>query len=349
MAKVKQKEALVPVSVDDIRCIQLAEDEIVVEITNEYFKKHPECYQGDENKLKMKCREDLKHHLDLLINAFIVAETGIFTKYVDWLKNVLESRNLSLDHPLDSFRFLMQAILQRVSTESHATVTAILQYGIDLLEGKFQSGNPVAVELVPLASEYKNSIVEGNRLNASAVVDKAFSQGMGYVDIGVDMIQQSMHEVGRLWQMNTITVAQEHMATAISQNILARAFGKADFQDANNLSAVFACVQGNHHALGLRMLSDTFEVAGWDTDFLGADTPNTTLLEYIGTQTPEVLGLSISMPNQFLNLRSLLDEIRVEMGAQTPNIIIGGLVFENHHDITQKLKVDAYYENARDA
>jgi len=29
---------------------------------------------------------------------------------------------------------------------------------------------------------------------------------------------------------------------------------------------LFACVEGNYYSLGLRMVSDAFEVEGWDVD-----------------------------------------------------------------------------------
>lgn len=55
------------------------------------------------------------------------------------------------------------------------------------------------------------------------------------------------HEVGNLWQRNRITVVQEHLASAISQNVLVGAYLKASFLAPIGQSAVFACVEGNHH------------------------------------------------------------------------------------------------------
>ncbi len=37
-----------------------------------------------------------------------------------------------------------------------------------------------------------------------------------------DVIQKTQREIGRLWQENRITIADEHVATAISQLALAR-------------------------------------------------------------------------------------------------------------------------------
>ena len=78
------------------------------------------------------------------------------------------------------------------------------------------------------------------------------------VDVGVSLIQPAMYEIGRLWQVSRVSIAQEHLATAISESLLAQAFAAAEFAPPVRRKALFACVQGQSPrpgpAAGLRRL-----------------------------------------------------------------------------------------------
>jgi len=43
-------------------------------------------------------------------------------------------------------------------------------------------------------------------------------------DVYLNVFQRSQHEIGRLWQMNQITVAQEHYCTAATQWIMVQLY-----------------------------------------------------------------------------------------------------------------------------
>ncbi len=163
----------------------------------------------------------------------------------------------------------------------------------------------------------------------------------------VEIIQPAMVEIGRLWQQNKLTVAQEHLATAISQNVLARAYSKAEFADPIDRKALCACIEGNHHALGLRMISDAYEISGWDVCFLGSNTPSNSIISQVDIEKPDVLALSVSMPHQFITLGNLLAQLRSEMGTQLPAIVLGGLAINNYQQLVLNLKTDSCYENAK--
>jgi hypothetical protein len=55
---------------------------------------------------------------------------------------------------------------------------------------------------------------------------------------------------------------------------------------------VLAAVQGQHHVLGLRMVADVLEAAGYDVDYLGADVPGESLQGFIAAHQPSVVGLT---------------------------------------------------------
>ena len=67
------------------------------------------------------------------------------------------------------------------------------------------------------------------RLDASAgreILEKAVAAGMPLVRIYTGILPPLMREIGRLWQMNEISVAHEHYCSAAVQSILGGFYGR---------------------------------------------------------------------------------------------------------------------------
>ncbi|HEX8906984.1 MAG TPA: B12-binding domain-containing protein, partial [Longimicrobiaceae bacterium] len=111
-----------------------------------------------------------------------------------------------------------------------------------------------------LPAAYRDAVVAGNRRRAFAVVDAALAAGMDIRALYLELFQPALREVGRLWQQNRITVADEHLATAITQAAMARLYDRlfAAADDEGPL-LVAACADGERHEVGLRMVCDLLE------------------------------------------------------------------------------------------
>ena len=121
---------------------------------------------------------------------------------------------------------------------------------------------------------------------------------------------------------------------------MAQAFAAAEFAPPVRRKALFACVQGNHHALGLRLVSDAFEVNGWEVQFLGADTPSRSLIEQVDRFRPDLVGLSISMPGQIPVGRHVIEQIRGDGGARRPAVLVGGLALNQLDELWRRPGAD---------
>ena len=143
-----------------------------------------------------------------------------------------------------------------------------------------------------------------------------------------EVITPAMYELGRLWERGAITVADEHMATALTNRVLGAlnppAFtGQASEKGSPKPRAMLAAVQGEQHALGLRMAADLLEDAGCEAIYLGADVPVEALMQAIGSFSPDLLGLSATMPElggmlegTIAGVRSEYPELGVLVGGQ---------------------------------
>jgi methanogenic corrinoid protein MtbC1 len=194
---------------------------------------------------------------------------------------------------------------------------------------------------------YLAAIRAGSRRESLGVVDDALREGMDARTLYLRVFQPAMHEIGRLWQENRITVADEHLATAITQLAMSRLYEQlfGDRADAGPL-LVAACAEHERHELGLRMVCDLLELDGWDTVFLGASVPVEDLVAMVKARRPEVVALSASITPHLARVREAVRAIRDAMPEDGPVIAIGGRAFAGDAALAERMGADLTAKDA---
>ncbi len=194
-----------------------------------------------------------------------------------------------------------------------------------------------------------DALVSGDTADAWAVLRASLADGATYADVATDLVGPALAEVGARWAAHRITVAQEHLATANATMLLGRAFMGVDVAAPNGRKAVFACVAGNHHALGVRILSDAFALAGWEVRSLGANVPTDDLIDFLRAEAPDVVGLSLSDAEQAGVARSVAAAVRASGGGRAPAIVVGGFPFMTGALTAADVGADRAHVDARSA
>ncbi len=171
-----------------------------------------------------------------------------------------------------------------------------------------------------LARRFGEALRAGDPKGANAVAVASLDAGFDVARVQSNVIAPAMRWIGDLWQHEEANVGDEHLATAITQEVLGRLFPRAlQTQPRSRERVMLAGVQGEHHVLGLRMAADVLEGAGFDVLYLGGDVPLEGLLETCRAHAPAVLGFSVSMP---LNLPTLIWEIQAVCALEKPPAIL---------------------------
>ena len=140
-----------------------------------------------------------------------------------------------------------------------------------------------------------------------------------------DLIQRSLYDVGVLWEQGRVSVATEHLATAITESLLNLVYPRLFSQPRLDKSAVVTCTANEYHQIGGKMVADIFELNGWRGYFLGANTPMNDLMDLIREKRPDVVTLSLTI---YFNLEMLL-QTAAAVRAEFPTvpILVGGQAF----------------------
>lgn len=175
-----------------------------------------------------------------------------------------------------------------------------------------------------LAGRYLEAQLAGDRARAlSLVMDEGVSRGIGALELHLEVIQAAQHEIGRLWQENRISIAQEHVATAISQLVLSHLYGHLPRVTPHGHKVLIACVEGELHDMGPRIAADFLEASGFDVRFLGASVPTQSLVLMAEKESPSLVALSASLTFNLPALRAAVAALRKRFGALLP-IAVGG-------------------------
>jgi methanogenic corrinoid protein MtbC1 len=176
-----------------------------------------------------------------------------------------------------------------------------------------------------LYADYLRALLAGEKGKCIETVNGLLEKGITLYDLYIRLFQRSMYQVGELWEQNRISVAVEHLATAITESLLTLVYPLIFSAEHVGRKAVISCVAGEYHQLGGKMAADVFELNGWDGYFLGANTPPEELLKLIQEKRPDVLGLSLSL---YFNLDSLCRLLEMVRGSfRDLPVLVGGQAF----------------------
>ncbi len=174
-----------------------------------------------------------------------------------------------------------------------------------------------------LSRLYLDALRAADGPGAYRVAAGALREGMTMPALYQQVVAPAMHRIGALWERGAITVADEHLATALTNRVLTALRPTPGDAAAPRVGrALLAAVEGEQHALGLRMAADILEDAGYEAVYLGADVPTDALLRAVESLSPDLVALAATMPT----LAPRLEAVAAELRQARPGLglLIGG-------------------------
>lgn len=328
-----------------VRALRRHEQAISETVTEEFLARHPDWVTRYGDRARTAGIEDARFHVQFLASAIDNDSPPAFQAYVQWTTGVLESRGIErafLHENLSQVQAAVAALLSAAEAEVVARFIAV-----SLTPDAAGDGRTVRESPRILSSDmFVQTILKGDRRAALTVANEALRDGVGIQDLYADVFQASLIQVGRLWETNAITVAQEHMATAVTQYVMAQVFDRIVPPKDIRGTAVLTGVPGELHQIGAMMIADMLEANGYRVQFLGSNIPIPAIVTAIKDARPDVLGISVTMLFNLQHASRLIESVRAL--GQPIQIIIGGAAFRIVPD-WQQTGADAYAADVRAA
>ena len=144
-----------------------------------------------------------------------------------------------------------------------------------------------------------------------------------------DVLTRILADTGAAWQKGKTAIWEEHLASATVRTIVEIVYpgvlkAKAEVEPSGR-TVLLACPPEEGHDLGLRMVADRFDMAGWTTYFLGPDTPVAEIADAARRLGADAVVMSSSTHFHRLAVRHAVDALKKELPGT--DIWVGGPAF----------------------
>lgn len=332
--------------------IQELRSVLAEKVTARHYAEHPELLDRHGAAGKQRTLEDTHFNLSFLTQAMALGNPLLFTDYTAWLKVLLMRRKVRYQDIEDHFNYLKEALQEELETETAAMAGGYIDEALAKLPGMpedlssfIEGDGPISL----LAHRYLQSLLRGDRKIASQLVLDAVATGTSVKDLYLGVFQPCQYEIGRLWQTNQISVAQEHFCTAATQLVMSQLYSHIFSTEKNGLTLVATCVAGDLHEIGIRMVADFFELDGWHTFYLGSNTPHAGVVATIVERHADVVAISATIPYHVQAVHDLTRAIRQDPSCRHVKILVGGHPFNRDPDLWRRIETDGSAHDARTA
>ncbi|MFA5467204.1 MAG: cobalamin B12-binding domain-containing protein [Candidatus Izemoplasmatales bacterium] len=134
-----------------------------------------------------------------------------------------------------------------------------------------------------------------------------------------------------------ICIWREHTRTSIIRTILEATYPfivkRKKTVPVLRKKVIVVCPQEEYHEIGAIMATNYFSLAGFEAQYIGANTPKEQIISAVKALKPDYLALSVTNYYNLFTTKKTIDEIR----EQYPHvkIIVGGQAFMYHNALDQ--------------
>ena len=176
------------------------------------------------------------------------------------------------------------------------------------------------------APEFRDAILRAVRRLDAADLHSVLQRAV--VTIGVPgfletVAAPSLHAIGHGWREGTLSVAHEHLASAVFRRVLG--WIMATYEVGTTAPRmVVATPPRQLHELGAMLVAAAAAAEGWGVTYLGADLPAADVLGAARQVDARVVALSVVYPADDAELPAELERIRRELPAGVALLVGGG-------------------------
>lgn len=220
-------------------------------------------------------------------------------------------------------------VLAEVERRAAATGTEAAAYVNATLRRHLRLADPAApaatTELEVQRDAYLQALLDRSAPRARDVVDAVLGSGVPVEDLYSEVLAPALQQVGHLWAMDELNVAQEHYATSVTQAIINTLAAEAPAATGQGRLAIVTSTPDELHLLGVQMVADVLQREGWEVVNLGAATPSADLVELVESECPDLVALSASTAGRLPGVADVLGALS-ELDPR-PLIAVGGAIF----------------------
>ncbi len=262
------------------------------------LRRRPELGERLGTRPFQALRDNLLGRLRDLAVAVSEGRPALFAEQVDWTRRFFEVRESSADLLEESLLCIRDVLADELPDPARTSVTTCLEEALGRLSAEAGAERRLGADdpHERLASRYLLALLEGDRLEARRLVLEAVTAGgLSVPDAVEGVCLPAQAELGRMWHLGEITVAEEHFVSATTVMLLAQLASTAQRRPPHGKTVLAAALGDDLHDIGLRAVCDLLEVDGWRVVFLGACVPVDDFVRSVDDFGADLVMLSASL------------------------------------------------------
>lgn len=313
------------------------------------FAQFPELDRRFAPNASSKWRDNLLARIQYLAASVDTGHHVGFVQHVAWEKIALMARGG--DEACRDLECSLRVLRETLAAELPVNASAAALQCLDLTLERFHAmPTDVSMELdtsTPagtLGAKYLLAVLEGDRRAAcELILDAAKGQSaitgtLTVTEICERVLGPVQIELGRMWRLNQISIAEEHFATETTQTAISMLYLHLAQRPRHGKVALCACVESNAHDVGVRMVAAALEDSGWRAICLGQNVPIDDLARAAADFQVDLIALSGSLITHVPLIGAAIARLRE--AAPNAKIMVGGLAFAGS-SLDQQLGADA--------
>lgn len=297
-----------------------------------------------------------RHHAAFMATVFSINNYELLAKTVPWVYRSYHSHGFSYDYfPLELKTWMKanETILDKSTAENINKVYKWLienhKLIINISQSSTDSDPPINENWLEIKNAFISALLQGEHKKCLAIANDTIKSASDIEPFYLYIIQPVMYEVGMRWELAEISVAHEHLASAIVGSIMAAlSLAKIDSKKIKG-KVVVTSSPNEFHEIGAWMVSDVLEYDGWEVQYLGANTPHPDLINLLKSYKPDILAISVTISFNINKARDIITEIKNTPDLHELKVMIGGRVFNENSELWRSTGADGFAANLHDA
>lgn len=286
--------------------------------------------------------DDVRWNLAFLAQSVSENCPDLFEEYIVWLRAALEPFHVGRHDVLGWLEIVQTHLERELPGCDLSTLRECVDRARRVYDGELVTPPPAIDPRSPygdLAEGYLRRVLAAERADAVSYLLRAVDDGLDIRDLYLRVLQPVQREIGRRWHLRQVSVAQEHFATAVTQLVLAQLYPRIARTPKTAGTIVAVSVGGELHELGIRMVADFFELAGWNSHYLGANCPPAAVADAARRHRADLVAVSASIVLRLEVLREVIALVRAQSDSAT-QVLVGGHPFNSSPDLWRRVGAD---------
>ncbi len=316
----------------------------------------PDIYNIIGNNPLSVMYDNHKHHASFMMTIFSISNYELLARTIPWVYRTYYSHGFKFDYFLIELKAWIRANNQYLDKKDADAINVIYKWlisrhddMISIAMSDIEYSPPISEKWLELRNNFQSALLDGDHRKALALAQESTKTHSELQDFYLHIIQPSMYAIGMMWEKAEISVAQEHLASAIVGRVMASISMEKSVNIKEKGRAIVTASPNEFHEIGAWMIADVLEHDGWDIRYLGANMPKDDLLLFIRTFIPDVLAISVTMPFNLNYAKDVITQLKGENRLKNIKVMVGGRVFNETPKLWKSTGADGFAPNLEEA